>query len=449
MSHATEIYDLPERRIDAVSGGLRIAVPVLIIIGAVAFVAALMTDADRAWHAYLMNWLYFTTIAQGAVMLGVVVSITKGLWSRPIRRIALAPSAFLPISLLTVLPILFIGAEHIFPWIEHPLTNGKEVWLNQPFMAARTLLGLVLLFGASLTFVYYALRPDMGLMRERVPPRLQGMYGAVTRGWRGQEQEELRSFRRLSVLGPVTVLLFALVMGVLVWDFVMSLEPHWFSTLIGPYVFMGGFLGGLMTTALIAITLRSRLALQDVIMPSTLHDLGKLCFGFTVFWGYLFFSQYIVIWYGLLPHEQHFVVHRLVPPFRIIAQLVGVMLFVLPFFGLMSVAAKRTPAVYAIFAGISLTGLWLERYMLTYPSLHIGAETLPFGWQEIGVLLLFGGLFLGAISWFLTRVPLFQVWQPHSEIELQGLEMPVTGQPGAASERYSTGDLGGADSRPE
>jgi hypothetical protein len=423
VAHETYTHDMPLRRIDGLSPALRVAILALILIGAVAFAAALMTDAPRAWRAYHYNWLYFTTIAQGGVILAVVVSIAKGMWSRPLRRIALSFVAFLPISYVAVLPILFIGGHHIFPWIDHPVA-GKDVWLNQPLLAARTLLGLGVLFGISLVFAYTSLRPDMGLLRDSVPPRLQGMYNWFTRGWRGQEAEELHAHRRLAVLAPATALIFALFMGVLAWDFVMSLEPYWFSTLLGPYVFMGGFLGGIMATALITITLRARLGLHEWILPSTLHDLGKLSFGFTVFWGYLFFSQYIVIWYGLLPHEQAFVVHRFTPPFRIIAQLVGLFLFVIPFFGLIGVTAKRTPAIYATFASISLFGLWLERYLLVYPSLWIGAETLPFSWPEPGLFLLFAGLFLAAISFFLTRFPLFQVWQPLSELELQGVAVP-------------------------
>ncbi|CAN5888206.1 polysulfide reductase NrfD [soil metagenome] len=440
MSHATETHDMPARRIEAVGDGLRTAIIALIVVGAIAFVAALLVDESRAWRAYYINWLFITSIAQGGFMLAVVTSIAKGVWSRPIRRIALAHSAFLPIAFVAVLPILIFGAPHIWPWIDHPLQTGKEAWLNWPFLTARTLFGLALLFGVSLAFTYTALRPDMGLMRDRVPPRLQGMYGAFSRNWRGQEAEELHAYRRLLVLGPAAALIYALIMGVLAWDFVMSLEPKWFSTLIGPYLFMGAILGGAMTTALITIALRHRAGLGNWILPSTLHDLGKLCFGFTVFWGYMFFSQYIVIWYGLLSWEQEFIINRFVPPFRTIAQLVAVLLFVVPFFGLMGVAAKRTPAVFATIASISLLGLWLERWLLVYPSLWIGAEDLPLSWPEPGLLLLFVGLYLAAISFFLTRVPTFQIWQPLSEIELQGI---------AVQERSMTGDLGGAGSRPE
>jgi hypothetical protein len=438
VSHSHDTHDMPARRIEAVAGGLRIAIPALIAIGAVVLAAALLVDSTRAWRAYMVNWLFITSIAQGGFMLAVVTSIAKGLWSRPIRRIALAHAAFLPIAYILVLPILIWGAPHIFPWIEYPLYNGKEAWLNWPFMTARTLFGLAVLFLLSLTFAYTALRPDMGLMRDSVPPRLHGFYGRFTRNWRGQEAEELHAYRRLTVLGPVMAIAYAVVFAVLSWDFVMSLEPHWFSMLMGPYFFMGAILGGVMTTALIIITIRPRLALDTWITPSTMHDLGKLAFGFTIFWGYMFFSQYIVIWYGLLPWEQEYVVHRFVPPFVIITQLVGLCLFLLPFFGLMSVAAKRSPAVFATFAGISLLGLWLERYILVYPSLWIGTDTLPMGWQEPGMLLLFVGLYLLAITYFLTRVPLFQLWQPLSEIELAGIQ----------GEREATGDLGGEVARP-
>jgi hypothetical protein len=437
VSHASDSHDMPSYRIEAVAGGLRVAIPALILIGGIALVAALLVDSARAWQAYYINWLFITSIAQGGFMLAVVTSIAKGLWSRPIRRIALAHVAFLPIAFLLVLPILIWGAPHIWPWIEHPLYNGKEVWLNRPFMTTRTIFGLAVLFGLSLSFAYTALRPDMGLLRDRVPPRLHGFYGRFTRNWRGQEAEEVHAWRRLGVLGPVMALTYALVMGVLAWDFVMSLEPHWFSTLIGPYFFMGAILGGVMTTALIAITLRDRLGLHSYITPATLHDLGKLAFGFTIFWGYMFFSQYIVIWYGLLPWEQEFVIHRLVPPFGIIAKIVGVCLFVIPFFGLMGVTPKRTPAVFATFAVISLFGLWLERYLIVYPSLYIGTQELPLLWQEPLILLFFAGLYLAAVAFFLTRVPLFQIWQPLTELELRGIH----------EERDHTGDLGTEVSR--
>ncbi len=413
---------MPYKRLETVPHGLRMASLAFIGIGAIALIAAFMTNPVRAWHAYYFNWLFFMSIAQGAVLLSAVVTIAKGLWSRPLRRISLSFAAFMPIAYIMVFPILFFGAEHIFPWVHDPVP-GKDAWLNVPFLTVRTLIGMGILVTIDILFAYYALRPDMGMMREKAPASLRAITDRLTGGWRGQEAEELRSFNKLTILSPVLAVTYALVMGMIAWDFVMSLEPHWFSTLIGPYFFMGAFLGGLMMTAITALQYRRHLGLEQWITLSNMHDLGKLCFGFTVFWGYLFFGQFIVIWYGLLPIEQSFVIHRFSQPFVTIAYLVGLCIFLIPFFGLLGVASKKTPKLFTLFASISLLGLWLERWILTYPTFYLGADNLPFSWQEPGVFLLFAGLLITAHLWFTTRFPILQMWTPAAEVELAGIAM--------------------------
>jgi hypothetical protein len=432
MAHSSDSHEIPLVRLDPLPNGLRLAGPVLTIIGLLVFVAALFIDPARAWHAYLFNWVWAYSIAQGAVVLAAVTTIAKGLWARPLRRYAISWVGFLPIGYLLMLPILIFGADQIFPWIEHPVP-GKEAYLNMPFLTVRNVLGLGALIGVSLYFAYVTLRPDLGLMRDSVDARLHPLYMRLTRGWRGQEPEEFQAYRKLSVLSPVMVLLYALGFTFLGFDFLMSLEPHWFSTLYGPYLFMGAFLGGIALTTVVAVAYSRRHDFAGVVSPSGFHDLGKMFLGMTIFWAYLFFSHYIVIWYGKLPLEQEYLIHRLVMPFRITSSIVFFMLFVIPFFGMLSVAAKRHARVLMIFALISLVGLWLERYTLVYPSLYIGTETLPLGWREIGVLPLFLGLMLMAHGWFASRFPMFQSWQPFSELELQGVEFDA-GVPSGTSD---------------
>ncbi len=424
MSHgARELPVLPARRLEAVPSALRLGSLILIGIGLLAFVGALLTDPSRAWRAYHFNWLYFTSIAQGAVTLAAAVTITRGLWSRPIRRIALGFVAFLPVAYLLVIPILLFGTHHIFPWVDHPVVK-KAAYLNVPFLSARTLVLLGALVLLDLIFAYWSLRPDIGLVLDEAPERLRGLYARFTRGYRGQEREEVRSYQKLARLAPLLGITWALAFGVLAWDFVMSLEPHWFSTMIGPYFFMGGFLGGIAATTMACIFYALRGGQDDVIHPTNFHDLGKMLFGFCVFWAYLFYSQFIVIWYGLLPIEQDWLIHRLNATFEPIMVTVVCGLFLFPFFGLLGVAPKRTPRVLLLFAGIVLTGLWFERYMLVYPSLYIGVGNIPMNWQEVGIGLGFLGLVLSCLTWFATRFPLFQMWQPMSEVELMGVEPP-------------------------
>jgi hypothetical protein len=300
----------------------------------------------------------------------------------------------------------------------------KTAYLNVPFLSARTLLLLGILFVLDLVFAYFSLRPDLGRLQKEVPERLRPLYARFARNWRGTEQEEVRSYQRLARLAPILALTWALSFGVLAWDFVMSLEPHWFSTMIGPYFFMGAFLGGIAATAVACIGYALRGGQDDVILPTNFHDLGKMLFGFCVFWAYLFYSQFIVIWYGLLPIEQDWLIHRLDETFEPVMVLVVFGLFFIPFFGLLGVTPKRTPRILLFFAGIVLTALWIERYMLVYPSLYAGASNIPLNWQEIGIALGFAGLLLTSVLWFAARFPLFQIWQPMSEIELMGVEAP-------------------------
>lgn len=424
MAHQESYPELPYRRLEN-PGGLRIGAMALAVIGLIAFGAALSIDPDRAWRAYHFNWMYFTSVAQGAVLLAAVVSITRGVWSRPIRRLALSFVAYLPIAWVLAIPILIEG-KHIFPWLADPSTmqKGKEAYLNVPFMSLRILGGLAVLIVVDFIFAYWSLRPDVGLTKDRAPAHLRAYYDRFTRNWLGQEMEELRAYRKLARLGPILVITYALVMTLIAYDFAMSLEPHWYSTMIGPYFFMGAFLGGIAWTVIVSVTYLLKGGAGDVIETSTLHDIGKLMFGFCVFWAYLFYGQYIVIWYGMLPIEMSWIIHRFGMPFQPFMALVFACLFIFPFFGLMGVAPKRRPQILVGFATVVAIGLWLERYMLVYPSLYPGGTNAPFNWPEVGTGLFFLGLLLLAITAFQTRFPIFQIWQPASELELLGVPGP-------------------------
>ena len=158
-----------------------------------------------------------------------------------------------------------------------------------------------------------------------------------------------------------------------------------------------------------------------------LHDLGKLTFAFTVFWAYLFFSQYLVIWYGKLPWEQAWIIHRAEAPWGGLSALAILLCFVIPFAGLIGRKAKMTPWILRLFATVILVGLWLERYLMVVPSIHDGGPTVTFLEPVSGFFFL--GLFLWSVRWFLSTFPAIQVWQPMTEPE--SLEAEVEGPEGA------------------
>ena len=435
MSHIYVPSDIPIRylprskKVDAVFLGM-------FVVGLAGFVFALTTDADRAWQSYVSNWLFFTNIAMGAMLLTVVTWMTKAKWNWSVRRVSLAFVAFLPLSFVMLLPMLGLG-ESYFPWITEvahdPILQKKAAYLNMPFLLTRNVIGVLLLFGSSLYFAYLALRPDMGLTRGHAESDAgRDLWrGRLTQGWLGQEVEEVVSYRRLTRMGPAFVIVYAIVMSVLAYDWVMSLEPHWFSTMMGPWFFMGAFWSGMAATA-VTVTLLKRgdSVLNKAMGRQQLHDLGKLTFAFCVFWTYLFFAQYLVIWYGKLPWEQAWIIHRAEEPWGKWSALLIVMCFVIPFGGLIGRKAKMTPVVFRSVAFVLLAGLWLEKHLMVAPSIR-SPDTATLGVTELFVALMFLGIFLYAVRWFLTTFPLIQIWQPMVDPETFEVEMAASGMPSA------------------
>jgi Ni/Fe-hydrogenase subunit HybB-like protein len=373
---------------------------------------ALGASSARAWRAYFVNWLFWTGLSQAGVMFAASQVLAGARWSHPIRRIAEASAAFLPVSFLCFL-VLWVGRAHIFPWVTAPVDEWpKSFWLRDWFVFARVGVGLLAMYALSFWFLYHSLRPDAALLRSQAPQRVGRLHAWLARGWgegeggRGASQLAFSEGRQSRLAGGLAVV-YALVMTVVGFDFVMSLAPHWLSNLLGAYFFMAAWLMGLMTLALTAIFWRRHLDLEDLITPQTLHDLGKLCFAFTVFWAYLFFSQFIVIWYGNLPEETSFMMLRIAAqPWRSIGILMVVLVFVVPFWGLMGVVPKKTPAILGTFAVVSLVGLWLDRWVFVVPSIAQAATRAPLGWPELLVTAGFAGIWGLAHAWFARTFPI-------------------------------------------
>lgn len=418
------------------SAGANLFFGILIVLGLAAFVGTLLRDPDQAWRAYVVNWLFFTSVAAGAMAFMAATTITKARWNWSVRRVGLAFAAYLPISFLLLLPMLGLR-EGYFPWIEamafDPIVQNKAAYLNIPFLIVRNVLGMAVLCVVFVYMAYLALRPDLGSLKGGDKAMDKGRVAWVERltsGWRGQEVEEMRSHRLLGRLAPASVIIYAVVLSVASFDWAMSLEPHWFSTIFGAWFFMGALWGGVAATAWATVYAKSKDPdLNKLMGPQQLHDLGKLSFAFTVFWAYLFWSQYIVIWYGKLPWEQAWIIHRAEAPWGGLTILALLLCFVIPFAGLLGRKAKITPWSLRLFATVILVGLWLERYLMVVPSIHHGGPVITIMEPAIGLLFL--GLFLWSVRWFLSTFPVVQIWQPM--VEAETLEAEFEEREGAAA----------------
>ena len=389
----------------------------MFVIGLGSFVVRLGQNPESAWISYITNWLFFTSISIGGVLFAVATWIVKAKWNWSVRRVSQSFVAFLPISFLLMLPMLGLGDSY-FPWIEmmatDPIVARKAAWLNMPFLVTRNVVMVGLLFGMAIYFVYHALRPDMGLTQAAAggDAARSGWRERLMQGWRGQEQEEVASYKRMTTLAPAFVIVYAVTMTIIAYDWVMSLEPHWFSTMMGPWFFMGAFWTGIASTALWSLYLRTKdKSIAKDIGLQQRWDLGKLSFAFCVFWTYLFFSQYIVIWYGKLPWEQAWIIRRSAPPWGGFSLTVIALCFIVPFVGLIGRKPKMKPRFLAFFTMVIMVGMWLERYGMLAPSLHHEGDPIFSIWQPL-IGLMFLGLYIGSVRWFLSTFPAIQIWQP-------------------------------------
>ena len=417
--------------------GLRLLSLVLAAVGILVFVVGLFVQPDRAWQSLLINWLYFTSISSAGVVFVAVQRITTARWSRPIVRFLEGYVAFLPVAFVLLVLILVVGRHHIFWWShEVPHIHEKAVYLDPSFLVPRAILVFLIISSLSVWYVYTSVRLDVGLVPEAGARWARGLRERMRRGFR-DERRELHSTHSLQ--GKLAVFLgFAFVFGwiVLSWDLSMSLDPHFQSTMYGWWFFMGGWVTALASWTLIALAWRRYLGRYDLIEEKHFHDLGKLCFAFSAFWGYLTFGQYLVIWYGNLAEETHWMRLRLIEGWRIPTLITVALMFVLPFFGLMSRAAKVFFPTLVLFTVSTIVGLWLHRYLEVYPSIYGVLSDIPLGIWELGVALGYLGIWGFCYLAFMDAFPRMRVTlmtSPHRD-EVQVPVDPRTMEPLPAHE---------------
>lgn len=364
-----------------VTGRLKTIYSVSIFIGVLVFALTLLKDQDRAWHSYLTAFFYFLSLALGGLFFAAVQHMTRAGWSVNIRRFAEAISAFLPVATVLGLVLMFFGADNLFIWLDKAtvaqdkLLQWKAAYLNQTFYWIRVVgfFGLWLWFGHKL--VGYSIAQDKS----------------------GDESLT----HKLMPWSVIFVMVFALTYSLFSVDHLMSLEPHWFSTIFGVYCFAGLFQSTVATMILITLYFYKKGQLKGLVDDNHLHDMGKFLFAFTVFWAYIAFSQFMLIWYANLPEETIFFMPRVNHGWVYVSVALILFKFIVPFLALLPKWAKRTPAHLAAVSVLILVMQYVDIYWLVYPNLN--EEHPVFGLPEIGIFLGFGGLFIFVVSGFLSK----------------------------------------------
>ncbi len=343
---------------------------------------------NRPYAALYVAAFFFMMISLGVLAFYAIQYASQAGWSPVLFRVMEAITYYLLPGALIVLLIAIIGDKHIFIWMDpevvahDKIIQGKESWLNKSSFIFR---GLIYIGGWSL-YRYFSRK--FSLAQDKA--------------------NDNKNFKRNFQISAGFLVFFMYTESMMSWDWIMSVDPHWFSTLFGWYVFASMVVSGITVIALITIYLNSK-GLMKYVNDSHLHDLAKFMFGFSVFWAYLWFSQFMLIWYANIPEEVTYFVTRIemypIPFFTMFC-----LNFIFPFLVLMNSDYKRIP-IFIIMAGIIiLVGHYMDVYMMIMPATVI--DRYGFGIAEFSSILIFLGLFLLLVFYALSKEELLAKGNP-------------------------------------
>ena len=355
---------------------------IFIIAGLIGIIASffIYTDEEgtqRIWASLLMMAVYFQGITISSGFFLAATYVAYGGWQTALRRVPEAIAMAVPVTALLLLailtiPLLIYGYHPVYEWTNKalvandPVIQGKTAYLNLPFFFIR----FAFFVGILTTLIY--------LMRKN--------------SIEGDRTGDLKFYRNNLKWGSLFLIFFAVYILVMNWDWLMSIDSHWYSTMYGWYAFASNWVNGIAVVTLVVIYLKRKNYLQAV-NNNHLHDLGKLMFAFSIFWTYVTFDQFMLIWYANIPEETQYFRMRY-DHFMWLFYAIFLINFVAPFLVLMSRDAKRKMKVLTVASIIIMIGHFTDYYLMVYPAtIHVPR----FGLIEISALLFFAGVLIYAV----------------------------------------------------
>ena len=371
------------------SGKIGLISGVVGIIGLILSGVGYFVDSHQFFHSYLTAFFFWLSIALGGLFFTMLHYIVNAKWSVVLRRLGENFMVLVRLMVVFAIPLVF-GIKELFHWSDAELVatdhllQSKSGYLNLPFFIIR----LCVYFVVWVLLATYLNRLSLNQDQSHSPSIL----------------------RRARIMSAPGLILFALTTTFAAFDWLMSLDAHWYSTIFGVYIFAGAFLAFLSLMTLVTLQLRNNGVLENVVTQEHDHDLGKLMFAFTIFWGYMAFSQYFLIWYGNIPEETVWFLHRWENSWKTVTLVLVFGHFIIPFFVLFPQGSKRNALVLKIMAIWLLLMHWVDLYWIVMPSLH--SHDVHLSWIDLATMVGIGGVFIWYFWARLAKQPLVPVNDP-------------------------------------
>lgn len=365
---------------------------ILGLIGVALAIYGALSEPGQFWQSYLLAYVFWLEIGLGCLGLLMVHHLVGGRWSGLIRRTLELGAMTLPLMALLFVPIL-LGMNTLYPWLnaahvhESPLLQQKTAWLNGPFFLERS--AFYWLVWLLLAFLFNR----WSLAQDRANP-------AAAVRWTTR-------MRRLSAVGIILYMLTATFAG---YDWLMSLEPEWFSSIYG-LLFIAGQALAALSLAIISLRLIAQQQGTTQQWLKSFNDYGNFLLGFVLIWAYFSYSQFLIIWSADIPEEGIWYYHRMQGGWQTVALFLIAIHFVLPFLLLLSRSLKRNVAWLSAVAGLVFVGRLVDLYWLIVPAFY--PDGVHFHWLDLALWVAIGGMWCTLFSWLWTGKAPVALHDPH------------------------------------
>ena len=363
------------------------------VLGLATSIPALMGKPEMFYRSYLLAFVFWNGLAVGSLAVLMLQYLTGGAWGIAIRRPLEAAARTLPLCALFFVPVIF-GMHRLYEWThadvvaQDELLRKKTFYLNEPFFLVRTAVAYAVWILVAYFLTRLSARQDAASDHRAIDRNLQKLSGGG-------------------------LILYALTVTWTSVDWVMSLEPHWYSTMYGVIFMVSQALGALALATLAVVRLSPWEPLRSFLGPRIRHDLGKMLFAFVMIWAYVNFSQYLIVWSGNIPEEIHWYLARFRGGWGAIGLAILVFHFVFPFMLLLSREANRNPRLLAGAAGLLVFMRFLDTAWLVLPAFSAGK--LVIHWTDLTLPIGLGGLWLAFYVRNLSSQPLLPEHDPGFE----------------------------------
>jgi len=369
---------------------LKMVCYVLIAIGIISFVWGFISAPDKTWANLLLNNFYFLSIAIGASFFMALQYISQAGWSAGFKRVPEALSTYIPVAGVLFIFILF-GLQTLYHWshqdaiMHDAILAHKTPYLNIPFFIVRLV-------------IYFSLWIFMTMMLRRISLKEDREGG-------------LAYFEKSENYSRIHIFILAITFSFASFDWLMSIDPHWYSTIFSFKTFASAFYHGSAVLVLIVLLLHDR-GYFSFLNKSHLHDFSRYIFMLAIIYGYLWFAQFMLIWYGNIPEETIYYVVRWDPHWKPFVFVDIILNWAIPFLILMPRSMSRNKLAIKLVIAIILAGHWIDLYLHIFPGID---KIQKIGLLEVGSFLGFAGIFIFVVLRSLSKAPLIPSKHPYLE----------------------------------